>query len=289
MGDQRGGAYGFRLVPRAWDGPLPGLLRAERDAPQVALEWRHASPLAEREQVDGDRVVLSRRGVSLLDVEREPAVITLEFPETVTADAIVHPLLTPPIAILARWRGDLTLHAGAFFANGCAWGVIGAREAGKSTTLARLAERGCPILADDLLVLEGTMAHAGPACIDLRPDIAARMPETRFLGEIAGRPRYRMAAPEGPARAPLGGIFLLDWCERDQVHVEALDAAQGLQLLYGQEYIGLLGPADPTKVLELLGTPMWRVRRPADWDVSAEALDRMLELTGDRSPARQPE
>jgi hypothetical protein len=293
MGDQRGGAYGFRLVPRAWEGSLPGLLPAEPAAPQVELEWRHASPLAEREQIDPDRIVLSRPRLSLLDVRREPAAITLELPEPVTADAIVHPLLTPPIAILARWRGDLTLHAGAFFANGMAWGVIGAREAGKSTTLARLAERGCPILADDLLVLEGTTAHAGPACIDLRPDIAARMPETRFLGEIAGRPRYRMAAPEGPGRAPLGGIFLLDWCERDRVQVDALDAGEGLQLLYGQEYIGLLGPADPTKILELLGTPMWRVRRPADWDVSAEALDRMLDLTGDQSaahsPARQPE
>jgi hypothetical protein len=286
MVGERAGAYGFRLVTGAWHGPFPALLPADPAAPEVALEWRHAAVLVERERIGADRVTLARRRAALLDVSREPARITLEFPEAVSADAIVHPLITAPIAILARWRGSLTLHAGAFFANGLAWGVIGAREAGKSTTLARLAARGCPILADDLLVLDGATACAGPACIDLRPDVAERMPETRFLGEIAGRPRHRMAVPEGPAKAPLGGFFLLDWDER--VEVEALDAAAGLKLLYEQEYIGLLGAAEPTKILELLGTPMWRVRRPADWDASEEALDRMLQLTGAPPPARLP-
>ena len=34
---------------------------------------------------------------------------------------------------------------------------------------------------------------------------------------------------------------------------------EALQIVYEQEYMGLLGPADPAKILDLLNTPMWRV------------------------------
>jgi hypothetical protein len=265
----------------------------EEAATDVTLDWRRASGLVDRELVSPERVLLGRRGAAVLDVRRDPPTITLDFPDPVAPEAIVHPLLTPPIAILARWRGDLTLHAGAFLADGRAWGVIGEREAGKSTTLARLAERGCPILADDLLVLDQTTVYAGPACIDLRPDVAELIPGTQFLGDIAGRPRHRLSAPAAPAKAELGGFFLLDWSEEETVAVEPLDAQETLRIIYGQEYIGLLGAADPKKILELLGMPAWRVRRPADWRISGEVLDRILEVTGGqgaaRSPARRPE
>lgn len=278
MASGRRGAYGFRLVPPAHEPELPDLIEVDGQASEVALEWRHASGLVERNKVDPGLVSLGERGRSLLEVRRQPASITLEFPERVTPEALVHPLLTPPISILARWRGDLTLHAGAFFADGLAWAVLGAREAGKSTTLAQLAERGLPLLADDLLVLDDGVVRAGPACIDLRPDVAERTPGARFLGEVGKRPRYRLTAPPGPARAELGGFFLLGWSEDDSVRAEALPAGEALPVVYAQEYIGLLGAADPKKILDLLGVPMWRLQRPRDWRFSGESIERMLEI-----------
>lgn len=279
MSGNRLGAYGFRLVVPRHEKELPNLSPVPEDATDVALEWRHASVLVERNGLDSESVVAGEKGADSLEVRRDPPAITLGFAETTTAEALVHPLLTGPISILARWRGDLTLHAGAFFANGRAWAVMGEREAGKSTALAQLAARGCPLLADDLLVLDEGVVRAGPSCIDLRPDAAARADGALALGEIGGRPRYRLPASRGPARAELAGFFLMSWGEDPAVSAEQVPASEALKIVYEQEYIGLMGPADPAKVLDLLGVPMWRVRRPADWDFTEETAERMLEIT----------
>lgn len=279
MGADRRGAYGFRLVPRH-EIELPDLLPVDEGAEPVALECRHATVLVMRTSRTPDCITAGTRGTSLLEVRRDPPSITLEFPEPASPEALVHPLLTPPISILARWRGDLTLHAGCFYAGGRAWGVVGTKEAGKSTMLANLAARGYPLMADDLLVLDEGVVRAGPSCIDLRPDVAERMPDARFLGEIGDRPRYRLTTPPAPTRAPLAGFFLLGWSEDDRVHVDRVPPTEALRVLYEQEYIALMGAVDPKKVLELLGTPMWRVERPPDWRFTEEALDRILDVAG---------
>jgi hypothetical protein len=245
----------------------------------VALECRYASVLIERNRIEPESISLGEPRGSLLEVRREPASITVEFPNATTPEALVHPLLALPISILARWRGDLTLHAGGFFAAGRAWGMIGVREAGKSTMLAKLAQSGCPLLADDLLVLDDGVVRAGPACIDLRPDVAERIPGARFLGEVGERPRYRLATPHGPSRAELGGLFLLEWSEGSAIEVEPVPASEALQVIHKQEYIGVLGPTDPKKVMQLLATPVWRLRRPRDWTSTDEAVAAVLDVT----------
>jgi hypothetical protein len=279
MGPETLGAYGFRLVPAERQARLPDLGPVEPPSPSVTVDWRHACALVERAELTADRVAAGDRAGPSLDVRRDPASITFGLPEPVTPEAVVHPLLTPPISILARWRGDLTLHAGGFFAAGRAWGVVGGREAGKSTTLTMLAERGVPLLADDLLVLDGDVVRAGPRCVDLRPDIARRVPAARSLGEVAGRERFRLRTPEAPARAPLAGFFLMDWSEDgERIEIERLPAKAALEVVYEHEYMGLLGPADPRKVLDLLGTPIWRIRRPREWGLTDAVIDRLLDV-----------
>lgn len=282
MGPERRGAYGFRLVPRH-EIELPDLVPVDPDAPEVTVECRHATVLVDRSRHTRDSVTAATRGSSSIEVRQNPGSITIEFPDPTSPEELVHPVLTLPISVLARWRGDLTLHAGSFFAAGRAWGIVGAREAGKSTMLASLVARGQPLLADDLLVLDQGVVHAGPACIDLRPDVARRMPEARFLGELGDRPRYRLTTPPGPSKAPLGGFFLLGWSEDEEVRVTRLPAAEALRIVYEQEYIGMMGAADPTKILDLLRVPMWRVERPPEWSFGEEALDRILEVAS--SPA----
>jgi hypothetical protein len=277
MGGDPRGAYGFRLVP-THDLELPDLVGVEEAAESVALECRHATALVDRLERTEESIVASSRESSLIEVHRDPLSITLALPNPTTPEELVHPVLTMPISILARWRGDLTLHAGCFYAGDRAWGVMGPREAGKSTMLANLAEREVPLLADDLLVFDQGVVHPGPSCIDLRPDVAERMPEARFLGEINDRARYRLTTPPPPSRPRLGGFFLLSWGEEERVEVTRMEASEALRVLYEQEYIGLLGPADPLKILDLLGTPMWRVERPPNWRFTEETLDRILEV-----------
>lgn len=240
------------------------------------MEHHRAALRVDIEVRDETRIATGRRAGSLLEVRADPAAIRIDMPEEISAEALVHPLLTVPISILARWRGDLTLHAGSFAFEGRAWAVVGGREAGKSTTLAKLAQRGYPLMADDLLVLDGDTARAGPTCVDLRPDVAERMPEARLIGEVGGRPRHRLSTPEGPASAPLGGIFLLEWGEGDAVRVEPVGSAEALQVIFRQEYIALVGPTDAAKVLELMKVPMWRVSRPRDWSRGDEIIDELL-------------
>ncbi|MGI9119790.1 MAG: hypothetical protein ACR2G7_06680 [Acidimicrobiales bacterium] len=49
---------------------------------------------------------------------------------------LAHPCLTAAASIFAWWDGRVALHAGGFVVDGTAWGLMGAQEAGKSTTMA---------------------------------------------------------------------------------------------------------------------------------------------------------
>lgn len=251
-------------------------------AEEVAVTWRRASSVTTAGELGKDRIVLADRHGSALRMRREPADVVLDIPDAISARALVHPILAVPLSLLARWRGYVTLHAGAFHANG-AWGVLGDRTAGKSSMLAALAARGVPIVSDDLLVIHEGFALAGPRCVDLRPDVTERFPSADSLGVVGGRPRFRLSTPPAPARTPLRGFFVLEWTASRTPELAPIGMQDRLKLLYGQEYMGLVGAADPRKIVELVGLPAWRLRRPRDWDATSGVVDRLLELTGDQA------
>jgi hypothetical protein len=270
------GAYGFRLIYPAWDGALNDLVDVGESAPAVTIEWRHACTSVDHDYADDERVSLGARGGSSFHVHREPPRIVFDIVARPEPDALVHPLGTAPLAALARWRGDVTLHAGAFATTAGAWMVAGKREAGKSTMLGMLAQRGQPIVADDMLAVLDGVAWAGPHCVDLRPDAAERLGPTRELGILGMRPRFRLSTTPAPAATPLRGLFLLDWGDDPRVTVEPLEISERIRWLYSLEYLGLMGAADPRKLLELAALPSWRIARPRDWMASEDAADAIL-------------
>jgi hypothetical protein len=233
--------------------------------------------MAPRLDLQGPRV--RRGGARGVLVERDPLSILFDLPEPPIPDALVHPLGTIPLSILARWRGDITLHAGGFANAGGAWAIVGKREVGKSTMLAMLASRGLTLVSDDLVTILDGGVWPGPGCVDLRSAAAAHFPEARDLGMLGGRRRFRLSSPPAAARLPLKGIFVLGWHEDKQVAAEPIGTEGRLALLYGAEYIGLVGPADPAKILELLEVPAWSIRRPRDWNATDDAVDAILEIT----------
>jgi hypothetical protein len=233
---------------------------------------------------------MGTRGATAFYVTAEPRCVLFDIAVEPEPDALIHPIATVPLAILARWRGHVTLHAGAFEAGGAAWALLGEREAGKSTALGMLAQLGCPVVADDLLVIDHGVVHAGPRCVDLRADAAERLGPTRDLGVFGPRRRFRLSGPPAPARLPLAGFFLLEWGDEPLVQMERLPLRERAPLLHRLEYAGLLGPTDPLKVLDLAGLPAWRVRRPRDWESTADAVQAMAEVasvTDLASPARR--
>jgi hypothetical protein len=270
------GAYGFRLVSGEPDTVLPSLTDVRGDAQVVRVSWRQAAALQSAREIGADRVLLSyRRGGSLL-VQREPAEVEFAVPHVMTPEMIVHPMATMPLSVFAHWRGDITLHGGAFVHGDGAWAVCGDRAAGKSTMLALLGERGVPIVADDLIAINAGNVVSGPRCVDLRSDVASRFPRARSLGRVGNRIRYRLDTAPSPERVPLRGIFLLEWGESTETEVAALPTADRIALLHAQRYSTLFGDANAGGVMELLDLPMLRFRRSRRWDRAGEALERLL-------------
>jgi hypothetical protein len=276
------GAYGFRLVLTEPETALPDLVSLSGAEESVTITCRLASATVTLQQVEDGRVsLLTRHGTGIL-VDRERLTVELLAPVPFSGPALVHPVLTIPLSILARWRGDVALHGGAFFHAGAAWGVIGERTAGKSSMLGVLGARGVPIVADDLLVIDDGWAHAGPRCVDLRPDIAPYLPAARDLGVVGTRPRFRLSTPAAPARAPLRGMFVLDWHDAEPELVPVA-TWERLKILYRQEAIALLGFAEPAAFVQLLEFPMWRLLRRRDWAATPAAVERLLAAAEDQA------
>ncbi|MBL4883368.1 MAG: hypothetical protein JKY95_02380 [Planctomycetaceae bacterium] len=79
-------------------------------------------------------------------------------------------LLGPILGYVLRIRGSVALHASSFVVGDRAIALTGSAGAGKSTTVAALAMRGNPVLADDVTVLEeeGTGFRVLPSYPHLR-------------------------------------------------------------------------------------------------------------------------
>jgi hypothetical protein len=272
------GAYGFRLEYGDWGGALQDLVELDPAAELVRLAWRHACPIVDFDSSGKGHASYGTRGATAFYVQSYPSSILFDIGVEPAPDALVHPIATVPLAVLARWRGDVTLHAGAFAAGGYAWALIGRREAGKSTALGVLAQSGYPIVADDLLAVHNGVVHSGPHCVDLRPDAAERLGPTRDLGVFGPRRRFRLSSPPAPSSLPLGGFFLLDWHDAPSVAVTRVALRDRVKLLYELEYVALVGPADPRAVLDLAAMPSWRVTRPRDWDATEDAVGRIVEI-----------
>jgi hypothetical protein len=132
------------------------------------------------------------------------------------------------------------------------------------------------------VLTEEHVVLAGPNCVDLRPDVAARMPDSREIGVIGGRVRHRLSTPPSGNRVPLKAMLSLGWHDEPGISIEPLPTQEQLRLLYAQEYIGLMGPADPVRILDLLPVPAYRVLRPRDWELTDELCERLIALASDQ-------
>jgi hypothetical protein len=271
------GCYGFRIegVPGAHD----LLAAAPPSWPPVALATRPLEPdsTPAMDVVGPHNARLPVQPGGWTEIEREGPRITFHLPDRPADEELVHPYLAPGAAVLARWLGREAFHAGAVLAGGGAWAVLGDRESGKSSTLGWLAAHGHPVLADDLLVLDGRDALAGPRCIDLRPDAAARLGAGEPLGVVGTRERWRLRLGPLAPSAPLRGWVILDWGE--DVAVEPVRGAERLTALIPHRSVRL-EPPRAVALMELASLPVLRLRRPRRWDALPRAAERLLAAIG---------
>jgi hypothetical protein len=270
----RAGCYGFRLggldeagdllvdVPSDW--PLLRIGRAPVDGRPPRLD-----------RIGAKRAELPLQSGGWVALDRALGQATFRLPQSTPDRDVVHPYLAPAAAVAARWAGHESFHAGALLAGGGAWAILGDKETGKSSTLAWLAVHGREILTDDLLVLDGAAAFAGPRCIDLRADAAGHLAVGEPLGVVGLRERWRLMLGTVPARVPLRGWVTLAW--GDHIAVDPLVGPDRLLALMACRSVRV-EPDAPEALIELSSLPVWRLRRPREWDALPEAAARLVDV-----------
>lgn len=265
------GAYGFRIEGLDEAGQV--LMTAPPDWPRLRVAHGEDRERPALEFVSRDRAEVWLADGAWAELDREAGAAKLRGARAVPDSAIVHPYLAPVVLVMARWLGREGFHGGAIVAGGGAWVVLGEKEAGKSTTLARLAERGVPVVSDDVIILDDLTVFAGPRSIDLRPDAARRLGVGESLGRVGNRERWRVPLAPIVPELPLLGWITLEW--GDEISCEPLRGRVRLAALLPHRGVRAAS-LDPAALVRLTELPHLRLRRPRDWGASEDALERLL-------------
>jgi hypothetical protein len=276
----RRGAYGLHLPTIAAQEWLNG-------APMDWRTWTFASAPTQSvdstEQVtevitDAEATVrIAPTGYAHID--RGTATTTLHTPRPLSPEGMIHPHLGSTAVMNAYWAGYTTFHGGSFVLDGGVWALLGDRQQGKSSALAWLVRRGLPIFADDLLILDGDRALAGPRCLDLRREAAEYFGIGEPIGIVGTRHRWRYHLPPVPAALPFRGWVTLAWA--DDVDISLVPPADRLPHLLASRGLTLI-PTDLHAWLDLIRFPLLILKRPNSWNELDGAmngtLDRLAEL-----------
>jgi hypothetical protein len=254
------GAYGLRLLGVESASEL--LTPVASSAPTFALASELGKGTSRYERLSDKRAELRLHSGGRIYIDREAGTVLFRVPHTVRADELVHPYLAPAAAVIARWHGHESIHAGAAIVGGAAWALVGDRESGKSSTLAWLAAHGHDLACDDMLVLDGLRVLPGPRSIDLRADAAERLGVGEPVGVTGARRRWRVKLAPLRAEPQLAGWVFLGWGDR----LELRHMGPGLRLARLLDHRGVrLEPARAESFVDYAALPAWELLRPRDW------------------------
>jgi hypothetical protein len=254
----------------------PLLVPAAADWPSFELVNRvEPGPYGEVERVSSESAELLLRTGGKIFIDRSPGRAEFVTPRPLGSEELVHPYLAPVATIVAHWHDRECVHAGGFALDGRVWGVVGDRESGKSSTLARLALDGVAIVSDDLLVLERRRVFPGPRAIDLREAPANNLGVGTSIGVAGARERWRLRLGPVPQELELAGWIHLTW--GDRVEAVPLKGRDRIERLLSQRG-ARLPSLSPEVLLDLASLPSWEVRRPQDWETLGESAACLLEL-----------
>lgn len=278
------GAYGFALAGPGTDhGSLPV---APPRWPRWTLAW------TERDRLDTtppeDRFPVLDGGEVHVDVSAR-TVTVFGVPEP-SPSALMHPWLSFIGTVVAQRAGMISFHAGGAVRNGATWGILGAKHAGKTSTLAWLSQHGCAVTSDDLMVLDGAVSLAGPGCLDLRAGAAEQLTMGERETLLPGRDRWRVWLPTPPAESPLAGFVWPEWSDDERSTVEELPPSMRMPILAASRAF-LAETGHERRILELAALPMLRWRRPRDFgrlEDAGHALLRAFDSHGDGTSVRLP-
>lgn len=267
------GVHGLRL--NGLDAVAQFLVEAPPGWPTLTVECAGGTEGIERTHFDESLAEFKMRydGGQIVEIRIERASLAARFTSEadIENDQLVHPGLAIVASVTAHWLGRDAFHAGAFLIEGGAWAILGAQEAGKSTTLGHLFAHGADIVTDDILVVHNGLALAGPRSIDLREGAA----EWLGIGDHLTRShKSRVRTAQIPSSAPLHGFVLPCW--GDEVRLTPVPVAERLPLLFANRALTKVEPA-PERLLDLAMLPFLRFERPRRWESMDQATGLLLE------------
>jgi hypothetical protein len=260
-------------LPLAPKGTVPdviiedGLVHRQLTTPTAKGDCWQAEP--------GRFLWLGGRHAGRFMVEGGNQVILQRSPAAETAMLACH-FLGAVLGAVLRHRVFLVLHANAAVTPTGAVTIAGESGAGKSTTLAALLRRGCPMLSDDITAL-----RLGP---DGRVETLPGVPQLHLTEDsalvlnqdICGLPRYpwrrmKVAIPAqtmmSAAPAPLRALYLLQITPTEDLSITSLTGAEKFNALLECIYGPLLSQDHP-ELFPIVAAftaqvVVFRVERPA--------------------------
>lgn len=224
----RYGVYGLSIEA---DAPIDGALAAEFDDPDLRVHLQSMPSFAPAlfaapPVFDAQNVMVFRQGGAYgfryaddtrFVLDASASAIWSSWPSTSTPEDTATYLLGPILAFVLRRRGMLSLHASAVVIHGRAIAVAAPPAGGKSTTAAAFADRGAPVITDDVLpiVWRGDVPHAVPGYprVRLWPEtVGARYGAAEALPLLTPTwaKRYLDVSPNFPrGPVPLGAVVVL--------------------------------------------------------------------------------
>ncbi len=183
-------------------------------------------------------------------VDRQGRQVWARWPAAYTLEDIESYLFSTVLGFVLRLRGVISLHASAVVIDGWAVALAGPPRAGKSTTAAAFAQRGCEVLTDDITALRpaGDGFRVPPGRPELRlwqessellggfSEALPRLSETwdkRFLDLESHGYRYARGSHS------LAAVYLLDWQSEScpGPEIEELAGSSGLVALAANSYV----------------------------------------------------
>jgi hypothetical protein len=222
---------------------------------------------------DGARFAVERRGCE----------VWADWPEKYTLEDACTYLLGPVMGFVLRLRGITCLHASAVAIGDRALALAGFPGAGKSTTAAAFAQRGFPVIADDVVALtedsDSFLVQPGYPRVNLWPDsVRALFGSEEALPRITPTwdKRYMALGDNGPSFAPkplpLGAVYILGEHEAalKSPVVEEMAGSDAFVALVANTYVNYLLDREMRRgEFEVLSrlvaeVPIRRVRPPAE-------------------------
>lgn len=195
-------------------------------------------------------------------------------------------------AVLWHQRGLLPLHASAVVIGGRAVALCGQSASGKSTLAAMLAAQGCPVIADDLCLVDAgegpVCVLPGRTCLRLWRDALDRLGVTpsALTRALTGREAFFLDCghPGTHGRFALGAVVILFRRPGGAIELERIRGARAVDTLYSMVHTrrpgGALGRAlDIFAAVTRLAASdpkIWALRLPRDAACISQAAAKVL-------------